>query len=84
MIDLGIKKGIELKKVRLSCGEAVEMIVTPRGTEGFKYSLSAERLRPKLERLVRGLVVSDVWLLAQRHKAVMIRQLALNVGLLRR
>lgn len=62
----------------------LKMMLAPRGMRGFKYSLSAEGLRPKLLRLVRGLVQSDVWLHVQRHKAVVIRQLHLSVGSLRR
>src|SRR5690242_3971909 len=77
------KRGIRLKKVQLSSVEDGEDDGYSGGREGFKYSLSSEKLRPKLPRLVRGLVQSDVWLYAQRHKAAVIRQLCLNVGLLR-
>lgn len=70
--------------MQLSSVEVAEDDGCSEGREGFKYSLSSEKLRPKLPRLVRGLVQSDVWLYAQRHKAAVIRQLHLYVGLLRR
>lgn len=70
--------------MQLSSDEAVEDDLFSEGHEGFKYSLSSQKLRPKLPCLVRGPVESDVWLHAQRHKAAAIRQLRLNVGLLRR
>jgi hypothetical protein len=74
MNDLGYKKGIRWKKVQLSSDEAIEDDVLSEGHEGFKYSRGEKRLRPRAPAVGEGLVQSDVWLHAQRHKTAVIRQ----------